>query len=182
MNRTPLFSHLLLTTAMLALSPRAAGAQVVPHVVPEKYLGTLKKGLEYLTRNQHKDGHWEGDDGKHPMATTALVGVALLVDGGYDGPHSASIGNALEWVLEKSQARRGGLIYSGHPSETARYMLGHGLAMTFLGSIQWELSQKTIGGDKRIAAALRSAVEYTAKARSSRGGWYYFLEDRGARF
>jgi hypothetical protein len=46
--------------------------------VPEKYRDTVSKGLEYLVKHQHKDGHWEGDEGKHPTAMTALVGIALL--------------------------------------------------------------------------------------------------------
>src|ERR1700733_4191612 len=48
--------------------------------VPEKYRDTVKKGLEYLVKNQHKDGHWEGDEGKHPVAMTALCGIALLME------------------------------------------------------------------------------------------------------
>src|SRR4030095_10388738 len=52
-----------------------------PDEIPEKYRGTVEKGLEYLVKNQHKDGHWEGDDGKHPVAMTGLVGLALLMEG-----------------------------------------------------------------------------------------------------
>src|SRR5262249_57943755 len=48
--------------------------------IPEKYRDTVSKGLEYLVKNQGKDGHWEGDDGKHPVAMTGLVGLALLME------------------------------------------------------------------------------------------------------
>src|SRR5262245_34887089 len=48
--------------------------------VSEKYRETIRKGLAYLAKHQHKDGHWEGDEGKHPVAMTGLVGLALLME------------------------------------------------------------------------------------------------------
>ena len=118
----------------------ARGAQVEKpnsvqaDAVPEKYRETVRKGLEFLAKNQHKDGHWEGDGGKHPVAMTGLVGLALLMESGgermtLDEPkYAANTYKAADWLMAKSQA----LIYSGHSSETARYMQGHGLATLFL--------------------------------------------------
>ena len=54
--------------------------------VPEKYRDTVHKGLEYLAKNQFKDGHWEGDGGQHPVAMTGLAGVALLMEGSNQRP------------------------------------------------------------------------------------------------
>jgi len=50
---------------------------VKAEAVPEKYRATLLKGLDYLARQQCKDGHWEGDGGAHPVAMTGLPGMAL---------------------------------------------------------------------------------------------------------
>src|SRR5277367_4002294 len=75
-----------LTGALLAL---AAWLVHVPNPaqadeIPEKYRDTVSKGLEYLAKSQHKDGHWEGDDGKHPVAMTALAGIALVMEAGVE--------------------------------------------------------------------------------------------------
>jgi hypothetical protein len=98
--------------------------------VPEKYRETVRKGLEYLVKNQFEDGHWEGGDGKHPVAMTGLVGLALFMEGNSDhtGKYSVNIRKAVDWLTDKSHAERGGLIFSEHPSETGCYMQGHGLA------------------------------------------------------
>src|SRR5436190_21343798 len=82
--------------------------------VPEKYRDTVHKALEYLVKHQHKDGHWEGDDGKHPVAMTGLVGIALLME--KDNPpqrgivpinvkakYAENIRKAADWLMSKSQ-------------------------------------------------------------------------------
>jgi Prenyltransferase and squalene oxidase repeat len=150
--------------------------------VPEKYRDTVSKGLEYLVKHQHKDGHWEGDDGKHPVAMTGLVGLALLME--KDNPrrtgrslervnkakYLANIRMAADWLVDQSPAGRDGLIFSEHPSETARYMQGHGLATIFLaGAYIGEDDEKRA---KRLNDALTKAVKYIVKAQSTQGGWY----------
>src|SRR5271163_836841 len=69
---------LLALAAWLVQVPSPAQADEVP----EKYRETVSKGLEYLARHQHKDGHWEGegDGGQHPVAMTGLVGLAFLME------------------------------------------------------------------------------------------------------
>jgi len=64
---------LVITAAMLA-TPASANE------LPEKYRATLRRGLDFLVEKQHKDGHWESEDGKYPVAITALVGMAFLMD------------------------------------------------------------------------------------------------------
>jgi hypothetical protein len=162
--------------AWLVHTPRSVQADEVP----EKYRDMVSKGLEYLVKHQHKDGHWEGDDGKHPVAMTGLVGLALLVEGNRDylegrgrtvseRKYKAEIRKAADWLLDN--ARPDGLIYSGHPSETARYMQGHGLATLFLaGTLREESDGARI---KKTYEVLSRAVEYIGKAQSTQGGWYY---------
>ena len=150
--------------------------------VPEKYRNTVQKGLEFLAKNQHKDGHWNGDGGKHPVAMTGLVGLALLME--RENPRTGEfrvqvavkakypdqINNAVDWLIDKSQTKRDGLIFSEHPSETTRYMQGHGLATLFLaGACQGE--QDDVRRKKLIDVLVR-AVKYIGKAQSSQGGWY----------
>jgi hypothetical protein len=150
--------------------------------IPEKYRDTVSKGLEYLGKNQHKDGHWEGDDGKHPVAMTGLAGLALLMErtnrrGGFEsttrrgeGKYSIQIRKAADWLMDKSQAKRAGLIFSEHASETARYMQGHGLATLFLAGVCKD--EPDDASRKKLTEVLTRAVKYIVKAQSTQGGWY----------
>mgnify|MGYP002784859059 CR=1 FL=1 len=158
--------------------------------VPEKYRDTVAKGLEYLLKQQHKDGHWEGDDGKHPVAMTGLVGLALLMESPYrpyDGrrpkrilKHSEQLGKAVDWLLANSRADRDGLIFSEHASERSRYMQGHGLATLFLAGMLRD--ERDEDRHKKIHKALTRAVEYLAKAQSTQGGWYHTSKAEGHDF
>jgi hypothetical protein len=140
--------------------------------VPEKYRGTVDKGLEFLVKNQFADGHWEGDAGKHPVATTALAAMCLLMDGGRTAKskYADIVRKASDWLLDKCQAGRDGLIYSGHPSETEHYMSGHGFATQFLA---WNCrDERDPERRKKLYEAVSRAVAYIAKAQSTTGGWY----------
>ena len=106
--------------------------------IPEKYRVTVRKGLDHLVTKQCPDGHWEGGGGQRPVAMTGLVGVALFMDRGRHDPISksrraAEIHKAAAWLMSKSQPS--GLIYSGHDSESARYLHGHAFATIFLAGV-----------------------------------------------
>jgi hypothetical protein len=118
-----LVGSVLALTACLVHEPNPAQADEIP----EKYRETVSKGLEYLAKNQHKDGHWEGDDGQHPVAMTGLVGLALLMEQEVKNlrsgktsavrKYAANIRKAVDWLIEKSQPGRDGLFFSEHDSE-----------------------------------------------------------------
>ena len=156
--------------------------------VPEKDRETIHKGLEYLVKNQFKDGHWEGDGGAHPVAMTGLVGLALLMES--DTKHklyveanpkyAANIRKAVDWLIDKSQGVRDGLIFSDHASETARYMEGHGLATLFLAGVCRD--EQNDARRKRLAEVLGRAVRYIVKAQSSQGGWHHTSKAEGHDF
>lgn len=172
-------SCLLALAAWLVRVPNPVQADEVP----EKYRETVHKGLEYLVKNQHKDGYWEGDDGKHPVAMTGLAGLALLME--KDNPirsgrerrdvdgkakYSANIRKAADWLMDKSVAGRDGLIFSEHASETTRYMQGHGLATLFLSGACKDEDDKV--RRIKLTDVLTRAVKYIVKAQSTQGGWY----------
>jgi hypothetical protein len=157
-------------------------------VVPEKYHETIQKGLDYLARQQHKDGHWEGDDGKHPVAMTGLVGLSMLMEAnvrnnredGRKRKYSAEMCKASDWLLNLDAHKRDGLIFSGHASETNRYIEGHGLATLFLaGVLQGESDIERL---KKQTEVVTNAVKYIMKARSSQGGWYHTSKVEGHDF
>jgi hypothetical protein len=160
--------------------------------VPEKYQGTIQKGLEYLAKKQSKDGHWEGDGGAHPVAMTGLVGLALLMSREKPWPaiptnrrlrsYSLEVRRAAEWLIDKSGPERDGLIFSGHESERSRYMQGHGLATILLaGVLQGETESET-ARNKKLMDTLTRAIKYIARAQSSQGGWYDTSKTEGHDF
>jgi hypothetical protein len=169
-------SCLLALAAWLVHAPNSAQADAVPG----KYRETVDKGLEYLAKAQFTDGHWEGDGGNHPVTVTALIGLALLMEkerptfADLSTPrkvkYSANVRKAVDWLVDKSQPGRDGLIFSEHASETTRYMTGHGLATLFLAGACKEESDES--RRKKLTDVLTRAVRYIQKAQSSQGGWY----------
>ena len=57
--------------------------------IPEKYRGTVEKGLEYLVKNQHKDGHWEGDE--LVVETTNFTNQTAIGVNGNGNRHSTQL-------------------------------------------------------------------------------------------
>jgi hypothetical protein len=181
-----LAGSLIAMAALLVHGPKQAQADV-----PEKYKDTVRKGLEYLVKQQHADGHWEGDGGQHPVAMTGLVGLTLVMEknnpnvGGGRQPlvvakYAAQFRKAADWLAAIAQGERDGLIFSGHASETTRYMEGHGLAIIFLaGALEDEQSTER---RNKLNHFLTRAVKYTVKAQSSRGGWYHTSKVEGHDF
>jgi hypothetical protein len=161
---------LMLTGCLLALTAWLVHVptSVQADEIPEKYRDTVRKGLEFLVKSQHKDGHWEGDDGKHPVAMTGLAGLALLLAG--EARYEAHISKAADWLIDKGQPNRDGLIFSEHPSETSRYMQGHGLATLFLAGVSKQERDDARG--KKLTDTLMRTVKYIVKAQSTQGGWY----------
>lgn len=120
---------------------------------------------------------------------TATVGLALLMEkyppafrfiDGKDIGKNTDIRKAADWLVERSETGRDGLIFSGHASESSRYMHGHGLATLFLAGVWRHETDAT--RQKRIAATLGRAVQYTVKARSTQGGWYHTSRVEGHDF
>jgi hypothetical protein len=140
---------------------------------PERLSETVPRALSFLAANQCEDGHWEGDGGQHPVAMTGLVGFALLMQGsgsGREGEYALNIRKAADWLMDLSEARRDGLIFSGHPSESVRYMIGHGLATIFLVTARKDDYDEN--RRKRLDEVLARAVNCIASAQTTQGGWY----------
>src|SRR5436309_8396960 len=99
----------------------------------------VEKGLEWLKRTQAPDGHWEAQGGQYPTTMTALAGMAMLMEGSTmrDGKYADKIRKAVDWFMDRSQ-RNGLLGNPNNPTESSRYIYGHGYGMLFLSQIYGE--------------------------------------------
>jgi hypothetical protein len=150
----------------------------------EKYRKAVDKGLEWLAKQQSDKGYWGASAGNdtYCISMTALSGMALLMEGSTvkDGKYADNIRRAADWLMDKSQEgnQRDGLIGDPTiPSESARYMYGHGFGLMFLASLYGE--EQDAKKRNRLKDILTRAVKYSLNAQSSRGGWYYTSSAEG---
>jgi len=162
---------------VLAVVPRTRAEEI-----PEKYRETVKKGLEYLVKQQFKDGHWGANGDQYPVSMTALAGMALLMEGSTirEGKYSSNIRRCADWLMERSMRgnNRDGLIGNpDHPSEAGRYMYGHGFGTLFLASVYGDEEDRE--RREKLKDILTRAVKYIGNAQSTQGGWFYTSKVEG---
>jgi hypothetical protein len=140
--------------------------------------------LDWLAKNQSRDGRWDADahgagreqrailghdrHGAGAQADTGITGLALLAFLGsgethLSGKHREAVQHGLEFLLG-SQAAGGSLAGS---AELFAAMYCHGIA-TLAVSEAFALS-----GDDRLLPGLQRALQFTINAQSSAGGWRY---------
>ncbi len=172
MSSTRRISLVLVCLGVFALLLAPARAEELA----EKYKESVKKGLEYLAKQQFKDGHWGANGDQYPVSMTGLAGLAMLMEGSTirEGKYSQNIRRAADWLMERSMKgnNRDGLIGNpDHPTETGRYMYGHGFATLFLACVYGEEEEQE--RREKLKDILTRAVKYTAAAQSTQGGWFY---------
>lgn len=158
-----------------------AGGPARAEDLPPRYRDVAHKGLEYLVRQQHRDGHWESNGGQFVSAMTALAGVTLLMEGSTirDGKYATNIRKAVDWLMERCQ--RNGLI--GEPNagnQGLGYMYGHGYSLLFLSQLYGE--EEDADRRRKLEGILTRAVEFCGRAQTSRGGWGYLAAADGNDF
>ncbi|HTU19545.1 MAG TPA: prenyltransferase/squalene oxidase repeat-containing protein [Gemmataceae bacterium] len=141
----------------------------------------VQKGLEFLAKNQHKDGHWEAFGGQYPVTMTGISGMAMLMEGSTirEGKYKDNIRRAVDWLMAHSMPN-GMLGNPNIPGEAGRYMYGHGFATLFLSCVVGEEEE----GDRRrrLVDILERACKFSAAAQTSRGGWGYVSAREGGNF
>lgn len=172
MKTRSLFVGAAALAASALLLPRGLQADEIP----EKYRATINKGLEYLVKQQFKDGHWGANGDQYPVSMTALAGIALLMEGSTikEGKYAPRIRKAADWLMERSQkgGNRDGLVGNpDHPSEAGRYMYGHGFGTLFLALCYGDEDDRE--RRERLKDILTRSVKYIGAAQSTQGGWFY---------
>jgi hypothetical protein len=151
-------------------------ASAAAEELPPKYRDSVKKGLEYLKKQQFKDGHWGANGDHYPVSMTGLGGLAMLMEGSTvrEGVYSQNIRKAADWLMERSMRgnNRDGLVGNpDHPTEQGRYMYGHGFGTLFLASVYGDEEDRE--RREKLKDILTRACKYIGNAQSTQGGWYY---------
>lgn len=165
----------------LSLVVMLGGTPARGEEIPKEYHETIRKGLEWMAKNQFKDGHWEGVNGQYAVSMTALGGMSLLCEGSTirEGKYRDNIRRAANWVMDRMQSN--GLI--GNPasqSEGGRYMYGHGFSVLFLSCIVGE--EENARRREKLVQILEKACKYCRDAQTNRGGWGYVSAKDGSNF
>jgi len=133
-----------------------------------KVAQAVTRALDYLAREQRRQGYWEANQGQYRVAMTALAGNALLAEGSTTtrGKYAKNIRLAVDYLLDMAQPS--GLIGF---KDDYHYTYGHGFSMLFLSQVYGEEEDSERRADlKRV---LIKAVVFSAEAQTERGGWGY---------
>lgn len=142
-----------------------------------KVQSSVTRALDYLAREQRRQGYWEANGGQYRVAMTALSGIALLCEGSTTtrGRYAKNVNRAVDYLLQ--QAQPSGLI--GFPDDF-HYTYGHGFSMLFLSQVFGE--EEDAERRTHIKNVLERAVRFCAEAQTSRGGWGYVSAKDGNDF
>ena len=168
-------------TALLAFAVLSSASTVRAEQLPARYRKAVKKGLAWVAKTQHRDGHWAATGGQYPVAMTALGGMALLAEGSTvrTGKYAKNIRDAVDWLMRRTSAN--GLIGNiNNPRERGRYMYGHGFSLLFLSCAYG--GETNIERRKKLEDILTRAAKFTHLAQTNRGGWGYVSARDGNNF
>jgi hypothetical protein len=165
--------------AILLASLRSSPARA--EELPPKLQEATNKALDWLARQQARDGHWEAAGGQFATAMTGIAGMALLMEGSTirEGKYSNNIRRAVDYLVQHTQSN--GLIGEVNaPNQGLGYLYGHGFSILFLAQIYGE--EEDVERRRRLEDLLTRAVDFCCKSQTSRGGWGYLSAADGNDF
>lgn len=170
-----LLAGITLFATLLGVASRVMSADSLER--QKKVDQAVIRGLDFLAREQRRNGYWEAGGGQYRVAMTALCGMSLVCEGSTTtrGKYSRSISRAVDYLLDASQPN--GLI--GFPDDY-HYTYGHGFSMLFLSQVYGE--EEDSDRRTRLKRVLEEAVKFSAAAQTTRGGWGYVSAKDGNDF
>jgi len=180
MNRRTLLISLSLMplVALCVPSQRAHSGEIAA-----KYKPAIQKGLDWLVKQQDKDGSWPARDKERDVSCTAIAGLALLMEGStaVKGKYADNIKKAVDGIIRNCQTGADeGLIGRRDLLDRSGYMIGQSHALLFLASAYAREEKPNAKDFKgRLARArlnemedvLKRAVQFAANTQASTGGW-----------
>jgi hypothetical protein len=155
----------------LAISVCAGVCQAESNVTPE-IEAAMKKGLDFLTSTQNKDGTWPGQYGE----TSGVIGCAILAYLAHgeqpgEGKHGRAIMRSVDYIVSTRDKSNG--LLAGRRKSSPMY--SHGFATLALAEVYGQIPDKK--KSREVAAALKKAVGLTVSCQApsgqNAGGWRY---------
>jgi squalene cyclase len=172
------FAVALLLASTLPFAAVRAQDVTYPPGVTREIDEAIKRGLDWLARNQGTDGCWRnsGGYGSYPAAMTGLAGMAMIAGGSTPtrGKYYEAVRRAVTFLKKNAD---GGSGVISVPAEEGRSMYGHGFATLFLASVYG--MEEDIKEQEKLKRVLDKAVSLIASAQSSAGGWIYTPDSGG---
>ena len=168
----PIFAMALAGLAAFWLAPVADAGRLDPKIKRE-----VGRSLDWLSREQRRQGYWEANGGQYRVAMTALAGNSMLCEGSTAtrGKYAKNIRAAVDYLVEMSQPN--GLI--GYKNDY-HYMYGHGFSMLFLSQVFGE--EEDAERREQLKQVLTKAVIFCGQAQTTAGGWGYVSAKDGNDF
>jgi hypothetical protein len=182
-------------TGALALPGLALGKDPDKPKLAARTADSVQRGLDWLKREQARDGSWGASGGQYRSAMTALAGMCFLMEGSTlkEGKYTEQVRKAVEWCVAPKRLQPNGLIADRQDGGGFdNYMHGHGYATMFLACAYGE--SEDAEEQRKLEKALTQAVAFTCKAQSLKkhkkaegkeveiGGWGYVSADDGRNF
>jgi prenyltransferase beta subunit len=163
------------------LSPDHASAQAPGN--PRGSKPAIEKTLDWLAKQQNKDGSWSNLQRQSDVTCTAVAGLAFLMEGSTagNGKYAENIRQAVAWMRQNCQeGTDDGLFRPSAQEARFGYMAGQSYAVLFLaGALSREEKSEAKSLEARLARIrqkemaepLKRAVQFIVKAQATSGGW-----------
>ncbi|HEY2252996.1 MAG TPA: hypothetical protein VGH74_18115, partial [Planctomycetaceae bacterium] len=151
--------------------------------VDPKTKAAVGRALDWLAREQKRQGYWEANQMQYRVAMTALAGNAMACEGSTTtrGKYAKNIRLAVDYLVDLAEPGGGtqpnGLI--GYKNDY-HYMYGHGFSMLFLSQIFGE--EEDAERREQLKRVLTRAVVFCGQAQTTAGGWGYVSAKDGGDF
>src|SRR3984885_15698466 len=156
-------------TGLLAIAAGRRATAAPVSLKDPKVTESVKRGLDFLAREQRRQGYWEAPGGQYRVAMPALAANALACEGSTTtrGKYAENIKLAVDYLIELANPETGLIGYS----RDFHYTYGHGFAMLFLSQIFGE--EEDLQRRQDLRRVLTKAVDFSVGAQTPAGGWGY---------
>lgn len=143
-----------------------------------KTIQAITRALDFLAREQSRQGYWEASQQQYRIAMTALAANALICEGSTTtrGKYAKQIQLAVDYLVSIADPKTGLIGYS----QDYHYTYGHGFSMLFLSQVYGE--EEDAARRAKLKEVLTKAVEFSIMAQTERGGWGYVSAKDGNGF
>ncbi|HEX5137580.1 MAG TPA: prenyltransferase/squalene oxidase repeat-containing protein [Planctomycetota bacterium] len=176
--------RVLLTVLLFAAAARPQDITRPPRDFERDRAEAVRQGLDYLAREQRRDGSWCGsDDDGGVVGITALSVLAFLSQGHQEGfgPYAAFNGQgdvvrrAVDYLLKHStttvrQGKPPGFIFAEEDADSR--MHGHGYATQAL-VLVYGTGRADAARERELKEKIRLAVKVIEDSQTITGGWGY---------